>query len=178
MKRAKTFTYTFASPNTTYNSVSNLKYRTIFNFVNKDDVVCEIPCANVGSFHRYGRDIPISISDGDSITGGKLADSFSYIMMDDYDGNDPEDISNLIKSIKEEILKGNRAQCYEIDVEHHPEVYDSCVHDKNSTKLSEAQATAKLKEITDELTNKGLINYCKLVIQKMAGETDRYEIIR
>lgn len=147
--------------------------------MNKDDVVCQIPCAKVGAFNRYGKDIPISIFNDNSVTGGTLKESFSSIMIDDtYDGNNPQDISNLIQSIKDKILKGNRAQCYEIDVDHYPEVYDSCVHDDESTELSEEEATAKLKEITDELTNKGLINYCKLVKKEMAGKPGKYEIIR
>ena len=53
--------YTFASPRTTVVDASIAKsYDYIFNIVNEDDIVTELPFKQWG-FIRYGEDISISI---------------------------------------------------------------------------------------------------------------------
>ena len=114
LANAKTFTYTFAAPNTTDDIDSKLNYKTIFNIMNMDDIVCQIPCTNMG-YDKYGRDVCLSISTGKSITGGDLTDAFESIMMDDeYGGNTPTEIFNLTELLRNNIVKGTREQCYEI----------------------------------------------------------------
>lgn len=59
----ETFTYTFASPNTTTkDSSSDSKYNSIFNIVNDDDFVPMLPM-NKWNFSRYGLTASDSIAD-------------------------------------------------------------------------------------------------------------------
>lgn len=59
-KRA--FTYTFAAPNTARISNSEaLSYRSIFNLVNTDDLVCYLPMEGWG-YTRYGRTARLSLA--------------------------------------------------------------------------------------------------------------------
>ena len=62
----KSFTYTFATPNTTVASDA-ADYKTIFNIVNKDDVVRAIPQENLG-FSKNGKTLLVSISQNDSLS--------------------------------------------------------------------------------------------------------------
>ncbi|MDO5426434.1 MAG: lipase family protein [Coriobacteriia bacterium] len=115
LANAKTFTYTFAAPNTTDDVASKLNYSTIFNIMNMDDIVCQIPCTNMG-YDKYGRDVRLSISTGKSISGGDLENSFKSIMIDhEYDGNTPTEIAEFVELLKKNINKGTREQIYEID---------------------------------------------------------------
>lgn len=62
----KSFTYTFATPNTTVASDA-AGYKTIFNIVNKDDVIRAIPQENLG-FSKNGKTLLVSISQNDSLS--------------------------------------------------------------------------------------------------------------
>ena len=55
------FTYTFATPNTTTNT-NFIEYNTIFNFVNKDDLVPYLPLKH-WNFNKYGTTYQTSIKD-------------------------------------------------------------------------------------------------------------------
>lgn len=50
----KSFTYTFATPQTTTSAAAG-NYKTIFNIMNTDDIVTELPLKSWG-FRHYGRD--------------------------------------------------------------------------------------------------------------------------
>ena len=59
---SRAFTYTFAAPNTARISRSEaLGYRSIFNVVNTDDLVCYLPMEGWG-FTRYGRTASLSLA--------------------------------------------------------------------------------------------------------------------
>ena len=173
---AKTFTYTFAAPNTTDDVASKLNYSTIFNIMNLDDIVCQIPCTNMG-YDKYGRDVLLSISTGKSIIGGNLTDSYASIMKDGpYIGNTPSEIEGFIALLKKNINKGTREQIYEIG--ENKVIWDFCVHDEDMLPLTKAEAEAKIEnEIKPELAQRGLDKYCILKTQKIEGD-DTYEIIR
>lgn len=58
----RAFTYTFAAPNTARISQSEARsYRSIFNVVNSDDLVCYLPMEGWG-FTRYGRTATLSLA--------------------------------------------------------------------------------------------------------------------
>lgn len=65
----KTYTYTFATPNTT--TLSNIdKYKTIFNTVNEDDLVACMPLTKWG-FTKYGKTLSVSV--GKKYSGTRVA---------------------------------------------------------------------------------------------------------
>ena len=179
MANAKTFTYTFAAPNTTDDINSKYNYATIFNFMNMDDIVCQIPCLNNGNFGKYGKTIPLSIFSGTSITGSKLTESYKSIMKDPdgYQGNDPSNIAEFVNSLKTNILKGNRSEVYEIDMDESK--WDVCVHDSDIGILPTEEAAQNIinSQIMPELEKCGLDKYCILQAQK-AENDEGYEIIR
>ncbi len=57
----KSYTYTFAAPNTT-TDINAFKYRTIFNIVNEDDLIPKLPISHWG-FKKYGVTRNISVED-------------------------------------------------------------------------------------------------------------------
>jgi|GEM_PF-305879 len=88
-KRGETsFTYTFAAPRTTTaSSVSN--YKSIFNIVNTDDLITELPLEKWG-FKRYGVDRKISVaefSEGKTIFGTYKGGAFKEMIGMNYDNN-------------------------------------------------------------------------------------------
>ena len=72
------FAYTFASPGTTtYANATADRYKSIFNIINEDDLVPQLPMSAWG-FTRYGVNKPGSIensyaSDWDKLTGKTYA---------------------------------------------------------------------------------------------------------
>ncbi len=56
----ESYTYTYASPNTTTLDSVNENYHSIFNIVNEDDIVTMMPLSAWG-FRRYGKTKPISV---------------------------------------------------------------------------------------------------------------------
>lgn len=94
-QNTKTFVYTFAAPNTTDLSINNTN-NTIFNIMNMDDLVCQIP-GNISDFYKYGEEIKLSIFDDTSILNKSMKNVFEEKSgYGEYNGNDPEDVQKLV----------------------------------------------------------------------------------
>ena len=101
------FAYTFASPATTTSTVAQTgsAYQCIFNIINEDDLVPQLPMADWG-FVRYGVDKLASIENTtgyaaswDALTGGELI----------YTSNKTK-INNVVNTLEE--IAANRNSCY------------------------------------------------------------------
>ena len=91
----KSFTYTFASPNTTTFS-SYQDYDTIYNILNLDDLVCQFP-GYVSGFCKYGQDIDLSIYNDISLDNTPMSTVFENKSgYGEYNGNSPEEVRNLL----------------------------------------------------------------------------------
>lgn len=126
-RNIKNVTYTFASPRT-YVPTEEKLYKHIFNVINLDDVITQIPTEEMG-FRRYGMEKKFSKSQiegkfsdvSSDITYKSVADmdgllstlneflssrEDAYVMMDDYDseafsrGNSLEDINRYLSEDK------------------------------------------------------------------------------
>lgn len=73
----KSFTYTYASVGTTTDLDNCAKYKTIYNIVNADDAVPNVPSSGLG-FARYGKDIGASVGKSYSKIWDKYFD-FKYV---------------------------------------------------------------------------------------------------
>ena len=93
----KPFTYTLAAPNVTAINLNDTD-STIFNIVNRDDLVAQFP-GNVSAFYKYGTDLPMSIYEDTGTSGTKMDELFkSKSGYGEYNGNDPDDVESLVKS--------------------------------------------------------------------------------
>lgn len=60
----ETFVYTFATPRTTTVSEESAKsYKSIFNIINSDDIITDMPLEDKWGFIRYGKDISSSVAE-------------------------------------------------------------------------------------------------------------------
>ena len=108
----KPFTYTLASPNVTSIQLNDTG-STIFNIVNKDDLVALFP-GNIQGFFKYGTDIEMSIYE-DTGVSGKLSDLFASKTGygPEYNGNRPAEVKELIESST--YLIEDRESAYTLD---------------------------------------------------------------
>ena len=105
----KPFTYTLASPNVAAIKLNNF-YTTIFNIVNRDDLVALFPDSS-SFFYKYGQDVEMSIYEDPGIGGRDMDEVFQYKSgYGKYNGNDPDDIEKLIK--KAGFLINDRESAY------------------------------------------------------------------
>ena len=105
----KPFTYTLASPNVASIKLNNF-YTTIFNIVNRDDLVALFPDSS-SFFYKYGHDVEMSICEDTGISGRDMDEVFQYKSgYGKYNGNDPDDIEELIK--KAGFLINDRESAY------------------------------------------------------------------
>lgn len=108
----KPFTYTLASPNVTAITPTNGE-TTIFNIVNRDDVVALIP-GNISLFYKYGQDVAMSVHDDTGISGDLLKDVFENKSgYGAYNGNDPDDVDDLIEAMS--MLIEDRESAYTLN---------------------------------------------------------------
>jgi len=109
----KSFTYTFASPNTTTASDEVCKsYTTIFNIINQDDLITKLPMANIG-FKRYGVDL---INYGTS-----LAEDYKNYTNREYTYN-AASLSNVLSFFNNFI--SSREEYYEVSTNHYGTYYN------------------------------------------------------
>ena len=105
----KSFTYTFASPNTTTYEL-NSDYNTIYNVLNLDDLVCQFP-GYISGFCKYGKELKLSVNDDTSISGSPMYTIFENTSgYGEYEGASPEEVSELIN--KTGALIANRNDAY------------------------------------------------------------------
>lgn len=66
-KQYETFVYTFATPRTTTVSEESAKsHKSIFNIINSDDIIADMPLEDKWGFIHYGNDISISVAENHS----------------------------------------------------------------------------------------------------------------
>lgn len=111
--RYKSFVYTFASPNTT-TALNASSFRNIFNIVNQDDIIAELPITD-WSFHKYGVTKPLSIGNNyknewKELTGNKYK----------YNTSAKNDLLNLFNTIS-----GSRNACFSYTCDCHGDGSDN-----------------------------------------------------
>ncbi len=105
----KPFTYTLAAPNVTAINLNDTD-NTIFNIVNRDDLVAQFP-GNVSAFYKYGTDLPMSIYEDKGASGIEMDELFeSKSGYGVYNGNDPDEVESLVESSS--ILIQDRESAY------------------------------------------------------------------
>ncbi len=142
------FTYTFASPNTTL--VSNAtSFNTIFNVVNTDDFVPYLPVTDWG-YTRYGRTASVSIASNYEKQWEKLTS------IGDYDP-DTFGLDETIKAIGDIIPSGDaRVEAYKYTCKCHGDNSSNNITIKNRgmSKNSREEAIAKIPD--------NALPYCKI----------------
>lgn len=106
----ETFVYTFATPNTTTADKDvRQSYKSIFNIVNKDDLVTYLPL-DKWSFNKYGRTYSASIT---KCYENKFLNrewyTWEYLFDKDYNYN--ENLSNTLKALRK--IANNRNELYD-----------------------------------------------------------------
>lgn len=105
----ETFVYTFATPRTTTVSEEVAKsHKSIFNIINSDDIIPDMPLAFWG-FRHYGNDIPISVAEN-------YSDKWNVYTSKLYVSNQ-EKKRDLLTSF--ETIAKNRNDCYIFHCECH-----------------------------------------------------------
>lgn len=133
----KSFTYTFASPNTTSISLNNAN-NTIFNIINLDDLVSQFP-GYISGFYKYGKDIDLSVFEDESINNTPMKTIFKNKSgYGEYNGNDPDDVKALIEATCD--LIENREDAYTLD----------SPSSKEYTKLGSYDTEAEAKQALNE----------------------------
>lgn len=107
----ETFVYAFATPKTTTVPERRAKsHNSIFNIINSDDIIPDMPLAFWG-FRRYGNDIPISLADN-------YSDEWKSYTTETYVSS-KEKKEELLDSF--EIVAKDRNDCYAFHCECHSE---------------------------------------------------------
>ena len=142
-----TFTYTFASPNTTTKSASVCKnYKTIFNIVNSDDFVPFVPCS-VWGFRRYGLTYQTSIADNYE----KEWEDFTGI--NDYDP-DTIGMQDTISKLGAVFSNRNNAYVYTCSCHGDGSKNNITITNRGTSKSSREEAIAKIPA--------NMLPYCKI----------------
>ena len=153
------YTYTFATPNTTTASNAS-SYRTIFNIKNNDDLIPFLPMAKWG-FTNYGRTYSISIQD--NYESGLLASeegTFEWLVGgEDYnnDGGTQRTLDCFTAIVS------NRDQLYVIDT-----TTDGTAYENSIGHLTEQGAINELNELTATFKSEKLMQFCKFTVVKGA----------
>lgn len=142
------FTYTFATPNTTLAKDAG-NYKTIFNVVNKDDFVPCLPMQEWG-YTRYGRTTVKSIADNYEKEWEKLTGIFDY-------NPDTFGMSDTVSAMAKIIPAGDpRVECYKYSCSCHGDgsKNDITITNRGISKSSREKAIAKIPE--------NALPYCKI----------------
>ena len=144
----ESFTYTFATPNTTLATDAN-SYNTIFNIVNGDDFVPCLPLNDWG-YTRYGRTVVQSIAKNYEKEWENLTGIFDY-------NPDTFGMDKTVEAISEIIPEGDpRVECYKYTCTCHGDgsKNDITITNRGISKSSREKAIAKIPENASE--------YCKI----------------
>lgn len=153
------YTYTFATPNTT-TSKNASSYKTIFNLKNSDDLVPYLPMEKWG-FVNYGITYTISIKDNYE-SGALAADvgTFEWLVGgEDYnnDGGTQRTLDCFTAIVN------NRDQLYVID-----NTSDGTAYENSIGHLTEQGAINELNELTATFESEKLMKFCRFTIVKGA----------
>lgn len=158
----KTFTYTFAAPNTTTVSESKAKsYTGIFNIVNEDDFVPCLPMSD-WSFKRYGKTTSgMSIQKSYEKEWEKLTDIWDY-------NNDRFGMQNTIDALAD--IVDDRNECYKYtcdchgDGTHDDEYYymDHTIYYPNYIKITNYGMSKDSREKAIGKIPENALPYCEI----------------
>lgn len=153
----QSYTYTFASPfTTTDNEAEN--YQTIFNVMNKDDIITYLPLESWG-FKKYGIMKTISVEESyeDSNPFGDKKGTFEWLIGEDYnnDGGTKRTIEcfNAIADSREEL--------YEFDLSS-----DGKVNIGNKYHVTNGGAKERKTEVEEMLDEVKLLRFTNVSIEK------------
>jgi hypothetical protein len=146
------YTYTFAAPNPTTSSDAG-SYKTIFNIVNKDDIIPYLPLSNWG-FKKYGVVKEISVqAHYENHWGGAQKGTWEWLTGRDYnnDGGTQRTLDAFAK------IANSRSQIYVLD-----SGSDGTVWENNAGHLTRDGQDKEYNELTETLRNEKLLKYCKI----------------
>ncbi len=152
----ETYVYTFATPNNTTN-VNASSYKTIFNVVNSDDIIPQLPLKSWG-FDKYGKTYSISIAEfyEDSNPFTDKVGTFEWLVGKDY--NDDGGTSRTLSAFSK--VASNREQIYKYDMSS-----DGVVNPHNKYHTTLSGANAELVKVNQELKDQGLDKYAYAYVE-------------
>lgn len=150
----RSFTYTYAAPNST-TMANTSSYRTIFNVVNTDDLITYLPLENWG-FSRYGTTKAVCVEDYyENEVGEAEAGSWEWFIGEDY--NNDGGTQTTLKAIQ--VLVNNREDLYVLETADIGKVWeDDLGH------ITYAGAEEELAELTRLLEQEKLLKFCNIYI--------------
>lgn len=153
----ESYTYTFACPNSTTSDNAS-SYSTIYNIVNSDDLIPELPLSN-WDFTKYGQTYKISVEEyyEDSNPFGNKKGTFEWLTNVDYnnDGGTNRTLNAFGK------IASNREDIYVYDYS-----TDGVVNPNNKYHITEKGALDELKKVKEELAVQRLDKYSTAYIDK------------
>lgn len=154
----KSYTYAFATPNTTVNSGS-ASYKTIFNIVNEDDIVPYMPIEHWG-FKKYGKVKSISVEKYyENKWGGSHKGDWEWLVGNGRDYNNDGGTKRTLNSFK--AICDNREQIYIMDdTKDGKALFSGLMH------LDEASARREETEAAGTLEEEKLGRFSKLSVEK------------
>lgn len=148
------YTYTFAAANTTTDE--NFKnYKSIFNIVNKDDLIPFLPLSGWG-FEKYGTTKTISVEDHyENKWGRRQAWTWEWLVGEDYnnDGGTQRTLDLFSK------IASNRDEVYILDTSS-----DGKVNEGNKYHTTYNGANKRLNELEAIFENEKLLRFCNLEV--------------
>ena len=149
------FTYTYATPNTTTAKEIAANYKTIFNLVNKDDIIPRMPLDHWG-FTKYGTSKSVSVKENyEDKLGTSKEGTWDWLMGKDYnnDGGTQRTLDSFAA------LANDRSEIYELDTSK-----DGTVLENNVLFDDYGNAQKELKRLSNTLEEEKLLKFCKLNI--------------
>ncbi len=145
------FTYTFATP---YNTTDKdaLEYKTIFNIVNKDDIITYLPLEKWG-FKKYGTTRAVSVRE--YYASGNAEGSFKWLTGVDY--NDDSGTQRTLDCFS--AIVDTREQLYKLDTSE-----DGTVYENDIGHLTKGGAEKELVELRAALEEERLAKFCTLKV--------------
>ena len=160
------FTYTFATPNsTTADDASN--YKTIFNIVNSDDIIAYLPL-EVWDFKNYGIEKSISVDDNYENHGVGSPEKGTWEWLTGRDYNNDSGTQRTLNAFAK--IANNRNELYILDT-----TEDGKVWENNRGHSTKEGAEDELSELTRDLETEKLLRFCNLYIVG-GGFMTRYHV--
>lgn len=155
--RFNSYTYTYASPNTTTASDAT-SYKTIFNIVNTDDIITYLPLEAWG-FTKYGTTKALSVEEYYENEFGAAEEGTWEWLMNGTDYNDDSLTQDTLNKIK--AIVNNREDLYVLETADIGKVWED---DLGHTTLKGAQEEVEALKVA--LTNEKLLKFCNIYTTK------------
>ena len=150
----RTYTYTFATPNST-TAVNAGDYRNIFNIINEDDLIPYLPLSQ-WNFKNYGITKSISVNEHyETKWLGANEGTFEWLIGSDY--NDDGGTARTLDCFA--ALANSREDIYKLDT-----TADGKVWENNVGHLTRAGAEEELLELTAILEEEKLLKFCNVYV--------------